>query len=103
MRVLTFLFQKAFKNLNKIVHQGSRIVISFYNYLWEPILKFGELIGMKQKQPIQNWLSPEDIENLLALENLEIVKIDRKVLFPFKIPFLSLYLLALISYLLLIV
>jgi SAM-dependent methyltransferase len=83
--------QKALKNLNKLVHQRTRIIISFYNYLWEPILKFGELIGIKQKQPIQNWLSIDDIENLLALENFEIVKIDRRLLFPFKIPLLSMF------------
>ncbi len=84
--------QKAFNNLKRVSHQRTRIVISYYNYLWEPVLTFGELIGMKQKQPIQNWLSPDDIANLLALEDFEIVKTDRKVLSPLKCPLLSSFL-----------
>lgn len=81
--------QTAFKNLKKVSHKRTRIVISYYNYLWEPILKFGELIGMKIKQPIQNWLSLYDIENLLELEGFESIKTERKLLFPKKLPLLN--------------
>ncbi len=81
--------QSAFSDLKKVSHKRTRIVISYYNYLWEPILKLGELIGMKMKQPIQNWLSPYEIENLLNLEGFENIKTERKLLFPKRFPLIS--------------
>lgn len=81
--------QKVLKNLNQFCHPGTRIVISNYNYLWEPILKAGELLGLKLRQPTQNWLSAADIDNLLHLCGQETVRIERKLLFPKYIPFVN--------------
>ena len=81
--------QKAFKNLKKVSYNKTRIIISYYSYLWEPILKIGEFFKIKLKQPLQNWLSPNDIENLLDLENFECIKTEKKLLFPKYIPLLS--------------
>ena len=81
--------QLTFKNLKKVSHKHSRILISSYNYLWEPILKFAESLGLKKKQPLQNWLSINDIENLLELEGFEIIRNEQKILLPKKIPVLN--------------
>lgn len=37
-----------FNSLKAVCHEHTRIIISYYNYLWEPFLKFGELIGIKK-------------------------------------------------------
>ncbi|MBI4649509.1 MAG: glycosyltransferase [Bacteroidia bacterium] len=81
--------QKAFADLRKICHRNTKIVISTYNNLWELILKFAEFLGQKSKQPLQNWLSISDINNLLHLEGFEIIKKDYKVLFPINIPIIG--------------
>lgn len=81
--------QKMFKNLNHLVNSKTKIIISNYNYLWEPIIKLGEKIGLKQKQPLTNWLSVKDIENLLYLEDFQIIKAEHKILFPKYIPLIS--------------
>ena len=78
-----------FKNLNHLVNSKTKIIISNYNFLWEPIIKHGERIGLKQKQPLTNWLSANDLSNLLYLEGFEIIKADHKILFPKYIPLLS--------------
>lgn len=83
--VQTFLHQ-----LRKYTTPRTRIIISTYNYQWEPVLKLGELLGMKAKQPLQNWLSVKDIDNLLHLENFEIIKNERKILIPKYIPVINL-------------
>ncbi|MDR3253156.1 MAG: glycosyltransferase [Tannerella sp.] len=80
---------KAFQNLSKVCHAKTRIVISNYNYLWEPILKLSEKLGMKPKQPNQNWLSTQDIKNLLYLTGFEMIKKERKVLLPVNIPLVT--------------
>lgn len=81
--------QSFFKNLKKVCDNKTRIIVSSYNYLWEPVLKFAEAIGLKQKQPLQNWLSMKDLVGLLELEGFETIKIDRKILLPKRIPVLN--------------
>lgn len=81
--------QAGFAKLKKVCHPRTRIIISNYNYLWEPFLKLAEKIGLKQKQPNQNWLSTHDIKNLLHLEGFQIIKTERKLLMPFFFPLLS--------------
>jgi len=78
--------QKAFTELKKVCNNNTKIVLSSYNKLWEPILKTAELLGLKSKQPLQNWLSDSDIKNLLFLEGFEIIKKEHKILLPIYIP-----------------
>jgi ubiquinone/menaquinone biosynthesis C-methylase UbiE len=80
--------QKLLNNLRHVLYKRTKLIISNYNYLWEPVLRFGEFIGLKQKQPVQNWLSYNDINNLLELEGYEVVKVERKLLLPKYIPLL---------------
>lgn len=81
--------QIVFSNVYKLCCKKTRIIISFYNYLWEPLLVFAEKIKLKERLPKQNWLTINDIKNLLNIENFEIIKIDKKILIPYKIPLLS--------------
>jgi len=72
--------QKSFKELKKICHRDTKIIISSYNNVWEPLLKLAVLFGLKSKQPLQNWLTLDDINNLLRLEGFEIIKKESLVL-----------------------
>ena len=78
-----------FARLHQIVKPSSRVIITYYNYLWEPIIKLGEILGLKQRQPIQNWLSIGDVANLLELSGFEVVKEGRRMLLPKYLPLLS--------------
>lgn len=66
-----------------------RVIITYYNYLWEPILKLAELLGLKEKQIQQNWLSLDDIENLLILSDFSVIKKGQRLLLPVYIPVVS--------------
>ena len=81
--------EKSFLSLKKISNEQTRIVITYYNYLWEPVLRLAEFMGLKARQPIQNWLSPKDIENLLYLSGFEVIKKGEKMLLPIWIPLVS--------------
>ncbi len=81
--------QKVFNNIRQLTTSKTRIIISNNNYLWEYILKLGEILGLKAKQPLQNWLSVNDIDNLLKIEGYEIVKVEKKILLPKYIPILN--------------
>ncbi len=85
---LTDVWQ-AFHELHKITDPNSRVVITFYNCLWEPILLLGEKLGLRMPQDYQNWLSLSDIEQVLNLNGYEVVKKGHTILLPIRIPLLS--------------
>lgn len=79
----------ALKRLHQACTANTRIIVSYYNHLWEPVLRLGERLGWKMPQPEQCWLSPADIANLLHLAEFEVVKTERRLLLPATIPVLS--------------
>jgi SAM-dependent methyltransferase len=81
--------QTCFEALRPYCTSNTRIIVSYYNFLWAPILKFAEKLNAKMPQKIDNWLSPGDISNLLYLADFETVKTERRLIFPKKIPVIS--------------
>jgi SAM-dependent methyltransferase len=80
---------QAVKELRRVARPDTRIIITYFNYLWEPILRLAERLRLKLPQGHQNWLSLEDIENLLRLHGFETVKRGNRLLFPKHVPLLS--------------
>ena len=70
-------------------HSGTRVVISSYNPLWRPVFTVAEWLRLRPRKPLKNWVSPEDVENLLSLVGLEEVVLSRRILMPKWIPLLS--------------
>ncbi len=84
--------QTSFENLREVCHYRSRLLIAQYSNLWWPFLKFGEFIRMKQRQPIINWVGEQDLIHMLDLAGFEVIKKERRLLFPFYIPLVSWFL-----------
>ena len=74
--------QAAFENLASLCHAETRMVIAYYSHLWEPVLVVAEKLGLKMPTPVDNWLSPADIGNLLRLSDYEVVKTEWRQLVP---------------------
>lgn len=81
--------QMFLERLQRFCAPHTRIVISYYNFLWEPILRMGEKLSLKMPTPDQSWLSLDDLRNLLTLSDLQVVKTERRLLFPKYIPVIS--------------
>lgn len=79
----------AFRNLHKVTKAETRVVITAYNPLWEPLVILAQAAGLKGRDPRQNWLGLSDIENLLYLNGYEVVKKGCRFLMPFYIPLVS--------------
>ena len=79
----------AFRNLSRVTASETRVVITSYNPLWEPLVMLAEAAGLKAENPRQNWLAIADIENLLYLNNYEVIKKGCRFLMPVYIPLLS--------------
>jgi len=81
--------QDILSSLKKVCKPNTRIIFTYYNHFWEPLLRFGEFIGIKKKSPKQNWLSVKDIKNLLYLSEFDTYRVSRRILLPIKIPLIS--------------
>jgi SAM-dependent methyltransferase len=81
--------EKVFQELHKVCHSQTKIIVTYYNYLWEPLLKFAEKIRIKKPAPLQNWLSLADINNLLYLSGFDVYRNTKRMLFPLNVPLLK--------------
>jgi hypothetical protein len=68
---------------------STRVLITFYNSLWRPLLNLATWLKWRVKTPEENWLAPEDMENLLLLAGYEPIKMDSRILCPIHIPLIS--------------
>ena len=85
---LAFLddIELALNNIRHLCGPSTRIIISTYSQLWEPFLKFGEMVG--QKQPAQfdlNWVSHDDLKSFCTLTGIEMLTQETRQLIPFRL------------------
>ncbi len=81
--------QRGLERLGPLLAPGGRLIVTYYNFLWEPVLKLAERLGLKTPWPEQNWLSMNDIENLLGLAGFEVVRRGTDILLPVDVPGVS--------------
>ncbi len=78
-----------FHNVVRHSHRETRIIVHSYSQLWRPALRLLELLRVRPRKPVRNWVTPRDVDNLLRLAGLESVTETRRILLPAQIPFLS--------------
>ncbi len=76
--------QESLESLAKVCNNQTRIIVSYYTKHWEPLVRFFEFIGLKKKNPLQNFLSSTDIEMLLELSGYEVIRREYQQLIPFS-------------------
>jgi SAM-dependent methyltransferase len=81
--------QQVLEQIRPLTTDSTRIVITYYNYLWEGILRLGSLLRIRRPDSYQNWLPPGDISNLLTLSGFDVIRCDSHLLLPKKIWLLS--------------
>ena len=54
-----------FENAARHTARDTRIVIHSYSQLWRPAFRLLELLRLKTKTPVVNWVSQADVESLL--------------------------------------
>lgn len=81
--------QAVLERLADCCHSRTRLLISFHNWLWQPLLKAAEALGQRSPQPPESWLTPGDVTNLLDLAGWEVLKSGQRCLLPRRIPLLT--------------
>ena len=81
--------QRVLERIHPLTDENTRIVITYYNYLWEWVLRMGSAMGMRKPHRNQNWLPTQDISNLLTLGNFDVIRDDSFMLLPKRIWLVS--------------
>jgi len=81
--------QRSFDQIKQLCNDNTRVIITYFNFLWLPVLNLAETLRIKMPQVRNNWLDIMDISNLLSLTGYDIIRTGRKFLMPFYIPLVS--------------
>ena len=78
-----------FKSLRRIIQRRTRLYLNTYSRLWEPILGITCRLGLSKPNLPQNWITIEDLSNILNLAGYEPIRSWQEVLFPLPIPLIN--------------
>jgi SAM-dependent methyltransferase len=72
----------------RLVHHlctpSTRIIISYYSHLWEPILKVAELLRLRRRRPKINYIATVDFLNLMDIADFEVISQEQRQLIPLR-------------------
>jgi len=78
--------QDMLKRVHAHTTPDTRIILNVHSRVHQPALSAAGALGLAIPQLAQNWLTPEDVENLLRLAGFEVIRRQREILLPLPIP-----------------
>ena len=81
--------QQAMANLQAAAHERTRLHLTTLNTPWHFVLRLCTKLGLVMPQPPSNWLSLDDLVNLLELAGWEVVRKETLQLLPAELPLVS--------------
>lgn len=76
---------ETFRGLHRYCKPDTRLIVSYYSRLWEPLMALYARLAASQRFVHRNWLSSQDIANLLQLADFDVVKREWRLLSPFRL------------------
>jgi SAM-dependent methyltransferase len=77
--------QRTLDSLHSLCHRETRVVIAYYSRLWGPLLQAAMRIGQQMPQTELNWLSAQDLADIMALADFEVVRLDSRQIVPKRV------------------
>lgn len=74
--------QRALEEVKRLCAPHTRLILNFYSHLWQLPLTIAQSLNLAAPMLSQNWLTPEDMDNLLRLAGFEGIRTSREILFP---------------------
>jgi SAM-dependent methyltransferase len=81
--------QRLLDAIHPLTHRRTRVILNFYSRVWELPLALGQRLGLAKPVLYQNWLTVEDVKNLLHLSGFRPIREWQEVLLPLPIPLLA--------------
>ncbi|MBN1424630.1 methyltransferase domain-containing protein, partial [Candidatus Fermentibacteria bacterium] len=80
---------KAVHSLGRWLVPRGRLIFTFLNPLWAPVVRLCELFGLRPRDRRYNYLTARDVTNLCLLAGYDVVEEGYKVFCPLPIPLLT--------------
>jgi len=74
--------QRALEQAHRFCASHTRLIINFYNHSWQVPLAIAQSLNLAAPMLHQNWLTREDIDNMLRLSGFESIRSSQEVLWP---------------------
>lgn len=74
--------QRALEQVKKFCTPHTRLILNFYNHVWQLPLTIAQSLNLAAPMLSQNWLTPEDIDNMLRLAGFESIRFMQEILWP---------------------
>jgi SAM-dependent methyltransferase len=81
--------QAALDQARRLSGPRTRLILNYYSHLWEFPLTLAQRLGLAVPRLEQNWLTNEDVANLLHLAGFEKLRGWQEVLWPLPFPLLE--------------
>lgn len=81
--------QEILSRLHPCCHNETKIICNFFNHLWKGPLSLTRKFGLTNPTMLQNWLTREDMTNLLRLSGFEVIRSWSEFLCPVNIPLIA--------------
>ncbi|HEX5707898.1 MAG TPA: glycosyltransferase [Pyrinomonadaceae bacterium] len=78
--------QSVFEQLRRLSTARTRVILNFYNRLWEMPLALARRARLARPNLEQNWFTLDDITSLLALSGFEVIRHRAEILLPLRLP-----------------
>jgi SAM-dependent methyltransferase len=77
--------QAALELLHSLCERQTRVIIAYYAYFWDPLLRLAEALRLKMPTEAQNVLSTDDIGGLLGLADFQVIQREWRQLIPLRL------------------
>ncbi len=74
-----------FQELHRFCKPETRLIVSYYTRLWDPFLVLYTKLAAGHRFVRRNWLSNQDIANILQLAGFDVVTREWRMLSPFRL------------------
>jgi len=81
--------QTTIERVASVCTPATRVIINTYSRMWELPLRMAKRMGLANPTLSQNWLTLADVDNMLALSGLEVIRQWQEVLLPLALPLLA--------------
>jgi SAM-dependent methyltransferase len=78
--------QRLFEQVRRLSGPETRVVLNLYSRVWELPLALAQRLGLAQPVLPQNWLTLDDVSNLLELAGMRTIRSWQEVLLPLPVP-----------------
>ena len=81
--------QAVLQEIRRYCGEQTRLVLNVHSHLWNVPLSLAQQFGLARKKLPQNWLTRNDVLNLLEISGFQVLRAWEEVVIPIYVPLLS--------------